>query len=177
MSVRDADMGAWSEYVTGELQRFYATTGGETYLFRDTPKARAYLDKCQRRGLSTEEAAFYGAPHMVRNLVTTEFLQWWVEAWGTKRITFTQWQERAKLHRAEVDYLDSADHALGQLELLRRLTLERDALIVDAVRKGASKVAVAVAVGLSRQQVHTIVSAAVSVPVEVVASEWDFEPF
>jgi hypothetical protein len=39
------------------------------------------------------------------------------------------------------------------------MTLERDAMILDAASKGATKVAIARAVGLSRQQVHAIVAA------------------
>lgn len=158
MSVYRDDFESWSEYVAGELARFYDHTGGVTYLFQNTPRAAAYLARAAARGLTTEQAAFYGAAHMVRGIVTQEFRQWWVEHWGTERITFSEWRERAAEAREQVAWEDSADRALDQLDTLRRLTLERDALILDAASKGASKVSIARAVGLSRQQIHTILA-------------------
>lgn len=157
MSTYRDDFNAWAEYVAGELARFYDHAGGVTYLFKNTPRANAWLSRAEARGLTSEQAAFYGAPQQVRHLLTTEFREWWVEHWGTERLTFTEWREQAATDRAQVEWEESADRALDQLEMLKRLTLERDALILDAVSKGATKAAVARAVGLSRQQVHTIV--------------------
>ena len=158
MSIYRDDFAAWADYVAGELARFYDHAGGVTYLFQNTPGANAYLAKAAARGFTTEQAAFYGAAHMVRGIVTSEFRQWWIEHWGTERVTFSQWRERAAEEREQVAWEDSADRALDQLDMLRRLTLERDALILDAASKGATKVAIARAVGLSRQQVHTIIA-------------------
>ncbi|MFJ4173393.1 hypothetical protein [Microbacterium sp. NPDC089696] len=158
MSVYRDDFAAWAEYVAGELARFYDHTGGITYLFQNTPRANAYLARASARGLTTEQAAFYGAAHMVRGLVTSEFRQWWIEHWGTERVTFSEWRERAAEARENVAWEESAERALDQLDMLRRLTLERDALILDAASKGATKVAIARSVGLSRQQVHTIIA-------------------
>lgn len=174
MSVYRDDFDAWAEYVAGELARFYDHSGGVTYLFQNTPRAAAYLARAASRGLTTEQAAFYGAAHMVRGIVTTEFRQWWVEHWGTERITFSQWRERAAEAREQVAWEDSAERALDQLDMLRRLTLERDAIILDAASKGATKVAIAKAVGLSRQQVHTIIANA-SAPDVAPFTEWEKE--
>ena len=175
MSTYRDDFASWAEYVAGELARFYDHAGGVTYLFQNTPRAAAYLERATARGLTTEQAAFYGAAHMVRSIVTAEFRQWWVEHWGTERVTFTEWRERAAEQRALVAWEDSAERALDQLDMLRRLTLERDALILDAVSKGASKVAVARAVGLSRQQIHTIVANA-AVPDVAPFDAWEATP-
>lgn len=158
MTVYRDDFDAWATYVAGELARFYDHTGGVTYLFQNTPRAEKHIAAANRRGFTSEQAAFYGAPHMVRGIVTTEFRQWWIEHWGTERVTFSEWRDRAKEQREQIAWEDSADRALDQLDMLRRLTLERDALILDAAAKGATKVAIARAVGLSRQQVHTIVA-------------------
>lgn len=172
MSAYRDDFTAWAEYVAGELARFYDHTGGVTYLFQNTPRANAWLERAASRGLSTEQAAFYGADHMVRGIVTTEFRQWWIEHWGTERITFTEWRARAKEEREQVEWEDSADRALDKLDMLRRLTAERDAIILDAASKGAAKVAIARAVGLSRQQVHTIIANA-TVPDVAPFAEWE----
>lgn len=172
VSVYKDDFAAWADYVAGELARFYATTGGVTYLFQNTPRAAKHLKAAESRGFTSEQAVFYGAPHMVRGIVTTEFYQWWIEHWGTERVTFSEWRERAKSQRERVAWEDSADRALDQLDMLRRLTLERDALILDAAAKGASKVAIARSVGLSRQQVHTIIGNA-QAPDVAPFDEWE----
>ncbi|RBO73515.1 hypothetical protein [Microbacterium sp. H6] len=174
MSAYRDDFNAWAEYVAGELARFYDHTGGVTYLFQNSPRANAYLAKATARGLTTEQAAFYGAAHMVRGIVTSEFRQWWIEHWGTERVTFSQWRERAAEEREQVAWEDSAERALDQLDMLRRLTSERDSLILDAASKGASKVAIARAVGLSRQQVHTIIANATAPDVAPFA-QWENE--
>lgn len=158
MSVYRDDFESWAEYVAGELARFYDHTGGVTYLFLNTPRANAWIARAAARGLTTEQAAFYGAAHMVRGIVTSEFRQWWIEHWGTERLTFSEWREQAAEQRDAAAWEDSADRALDQLEMLRRLSLERDSIILDAAAKGATKVAIARAVGLSRQQVHTIIA-------------------
>ncbi|MFF7293207.1 hypothetical protein ACFY9N_11815 [Microbacterium sp. NPDC008134] len=172
MSVYRDDFAAWAEYVRGELAKFYDHTGGVTYLFLNTPRANTWISRAAARGLSTEQAAFYGAAHMVRGIVTSEFRQWWEEHWGTERVTFSEWRERAAAEREEVAWEDSAERALDQLDMLRRLTLERDAIILDAASKGATKVAIARAVGLSRQQVHTIIANATAPDVAPFA-EWE----
>ena len=172
MTLYRDDFSAWAEYVAGELARFYDHTGGVTYLFQNTPRANAYLARAASRGFTTEQAAFYGAPQMVRGLVTQEFRQWWIEHWGTERVTFSEWRERAAEAREHVAWEESAERALDQLDTLRRLTAERDALILDAASKGATKVAIARSVGLSRQQVHTIIANATAPDVAPFA-EWE----
>lgn len=172
MSAARVDFDAWATYVAGEIARFYEHTGGVTYIFANTPRANAYLARAAARGLTSEQAAFYGPAHVVRPLVTAEFRQWWIEYWGTERITFSEWRENARAEREQVAWEDSAERALDQLEMLKRLTLERDSLILDAVSKGATKVAIARAVGLSRQQVHTIVSNATAPDVAPFGA-WD----
>lgn len=172
MTLYRDDFSAWAEYVAGELARFYDHTGGVTYLFQNTPRANAWLARATARGLTTEQAAFYGAAHMVRGIVTTEFRQWWIEHWGTERVTFSEWRERAAEAREHVAWEESAERALDQLDMLRRLTAERDALILDAASKGATKVAIARSVGLSRQQVHTIIANA-TVPDVAPFAEWE----
>ena len=54
---------------------------------------------------------------------------------------------------------------------MRRLIAERDAIIVEAAKRGATKVAIASAVGLSRQQVHTIIAASELAPVTPIRPE------
>lgn len=174
MSTYREDFDGWSDYVRGELARFYEHTDGVTYLFKNTPRANAWIARANARGLSSEQAAFYGAPQQVRHLVTEEFRQWWIEHWGTERLTFTEWREQAKLQRETVAWEASADRALDQLDMLRRLTLERDALILDAASKGATKVAIARSVGLSRQQVHTIIANATA-PDVAPFTAWETE--
>lgn len=180
MSVYRDDVDAWRDYVQGELAKFAAVTGGETSAWRgniSTPtgelsKLGRYLKRANDRGFSSDEAAFIGPAHVVKPMMSTEFLQWWVESWGTERITLTQWRERAKEQREQVAWEDSADRALDQLETLKRLTLERDSIILDAAAKGATKVAIARSVGLSRQQVHNIIAAA-QAPDVAPFTEWE----
>jgi hypothetical protein len=174
MSVYKDDFASWADYVTGELARFYEHTEGVTYLFQNTPKANKHIAAANRRGFTSEQAAFYGAPQMVKGIVTNEFYQWWIEHWGTERVTFTEWRERAKLQREQIAWEDSADRALDQLDMLRRLTLERDSIILDAAAKGATKVAIARSVGLSRQQVHTIIANATT-PDVAPFDQWENE--
>jgi hypothetical protein len=174
VSAAREDFTAWSVYVAGEVARFYDHTAGVTYIFQNTPRANAYLARAAARGLTSEQAAFYGPAHVVRPLVTSEFRQWWIEHWGTERVTFSEWRENARAAREQVAWEDSAERALDQLEMLRRLTLERDSLILDAVSKGATKVSVARAVGLSRQQVHTIIANATA-PDVAPFTAWETE--
>lgn len=160
-----ADLILWREYVAGEVARFYDVSGGVTYIWDDTEAARATCTRLQAgrghgRAATDEEAAFSGPWHVVRKHVTTEFRQWVEENYGTERLTLSEFIERARDTREEIAFADSAAHTLGQLEELRRLTLERDALIVEASRRGATKVDIARAVGISRQQIHVIVAAA-----------------
>lgn len=163
-----ADLIAWQEYVAGELARFYDECGGDAYLWADTVAAGRYLSRA--RG-NSGEAAFSGPWHVVRAHVTTEFRQWVEENERTERLTLSQWRQRQAEERAEVAFIESAEHTLGQLAELRRLTMERDALIVEASKRGASKVAIAASVGLSRQQVHAIIGAAELAPVTPIRDD------
>ena len=176
---------AWREYVRQECARFYAHCDGETYIWSNTPAAERLSGKLGRGegGNAAELAAFTGPWHVVRKHVTHEFRQWVEEYEGTDRLTYSQHREQVAAARREVDYIESAEHTLGQLAELRRLTLERDALILQAARRGAAKTAIAASVGLSRQQVHAIISAADAAAFEVWETEltpvavWDGEPF
>ncbi len=156
------DEQAWRDYVAGEVARFHAFSGGVTYLWATTPAAERLVD---RLGGDSDLAAFRGPWHVIRKHLSAEFRQWVEEEDATARMTPTEWRAAAVAERAEVAYLDSADYSLGQLIELRRLMGERDALIVEASRRGAAKTAIAAAVGLSRQQVHTIVAAADLAPI------------
>lgn len=147
---------AWREYVTGELQRFYQHCDGVTYIWQHTAQADALVVKL---GGDSEAAAFRGPWHVIRKHLQAEFRQWVEEYEGTERLTPSAWAARAKDEREHAAYADSAEHTLGQLIELRRLTLERDSLILEAAQRGASKVSIAAAVGLSRQQVHAIITA------------------
>lgn len=150
-----ADVMGWQEYVTLELERFAEHTAGNGRVWADT--ARAARKLAARRAGSPEEYAFTGPWHTVRPYVTLEFRQWVEEYEATERLTLSEWIERDRRERAAVDYLDSAAHSLDRLEEIRRGILERDAVIVEAAKRGASKTDIARASGLSRQQVHTIV--------------------
>jgi hypothetical protein len=155
--VSRVDEAAWLEYVAGEVAGFHDHCGGVTYLWAATPAATAAI---ARLGGDPARAAFTGPWHVIRKHLTHEFRQWVEEYEGTERLTLSEWRVRAVAERSEVAWMDSAAYTLGQLEELRRLTAERDALVIEASRRGATKVAIAAAVGLSRQQVHTIVSGA-----------------
>lgn len=171
-----ADHDSWTTYVAGEVARFYAECGGASYLWADTAEAARYLSRS--RGTS-DVAAFSGPWHIVRKHVTTEFRQWVEENEGTERLTLSAWRERQRAERAEVAFVDSAEYALGELSELRRRMAERDALIVEASKRGAGPTAIAEAIGLSRSQVHVIVAAAELAPVTPIrpgiaehATEW-----
>ena len=173
MSRQDRD--AWETYVRGEIARFYAVSGGVTYIWQNTPAADRLV---ARLGGDSELAAFSGPWHVIRGHLTPEFYQWAHENYGTERLTFSQWRARAIEERAELHYSETPEFTLGQLEELRRLTLERDALIREAASRGATKVAIADAIGLSRQQIHAIIAAGELAPVtpirpgiDVVATE------
>lgn len=192
MSRQDLDQ--WRGYVHGEIARFYTECAGETYIWAHSPAADKLV---ARLGGDSEIAAFKGPWHVVRKHVTTEFRQWVEENERTERLTFSEWRARAVEERAEVAFTESADYTLGQLEELQRLTRERDFLIVQAAKRGAAKTAIAAAVGISRQQVHTIIAAAERAEVAPVIPirsevapvggsmtadgstvvEWDGEPF
>lgn len=165
---RRADVEAWETYVRGEVAKFYDHCDGVTYIWAHTAAADRMV---ARLGGDSELAAFSGPWHVVRKHMTTEFVQWVDEYEGTERLTFSQWRERRAAERAEVAYLESAEHTLGKLAELRRLIEERDALIVEAAKRGATKVAIAQAVGLSRQQVHTIIGNAELAPVILIRPE------
>jgi hypothetical protein len=164
-----ADEAAWREYVAVEIQKFYDHCDGETYIWAHTEAAARVV---ARLGGDSEQAAFRGPWHVIRKHLMTEFRQWVEEYEGTERLTPTEWRAQQIAERAEVAFTESAHYTLGQLEELRRLTAERDHLIVEAAQRGATKVAIARAVGLSRQQVHSIVTAAETTVPEYVPTEW-----
>lgn len=171
-----ADYDSWTTYVAGEVARFHEECGGDSYLWANTPEAARYLSRS--RG-SSDIAAFSGPWHIVRKHVTTEFRQWVEENERSERLTLSAWRERERAERAEVAFNDSADYSLGQLVELRRLMGERDALIVEASKRGAGATAIARAIGLSRSQVHVVIAAAELAPVTPIragianeAPEW-----
>lgn len=149
---------AWQSYVTAELARFAEHTGGTGRLWAQTPHAARYVDK--RRAGSPEEYAFTGPWHIVRKYVTTEFRQWVEEFEATERLTLAQHAERERAAAASRAWLDTPDYVLDRLDEIRRMMAERDALIVEAARRGAKKTAIAEATGLQRQTVHAILAAA-----------------
>lgn len=156
-TVNRADEAAWREYVAVEIAKFYDHCDGVTYVWQSTPAAERVIAKL---GGDSVQAAFRGPWHVIRKHLTGEFRQWVEEYEGTERLTPSEWRAAQIAARAEVAWMDSADYALGQLAELRRLTAERDALIVQAAKRGAAKTAIAREIGLSRQQIHTIVAAA-----------------
>ncbi|MCZ4066450.1 hypothetical protein O1W71_02050 [Microbacterium sp. H37-C3] len=147
---------AWQEYVRLDLARYAEHTGGTGQLWSDRPESLRFL--ARRRAGSTDEYAYTGPWHIVRKHVTTEFRQWVEEFEASERLTLTDYAAKLRAERVEVAYFDSADRALDRLVEMRRILAERDAVIVDAARKGASKVAIANAIGISRQQVHAIIA-------------------
>jgi hypothetical protein len=168
MSKTDRD--EWETYVRGEVARFYAHCDGITYIWAHTEAADK---RVAQLGGDSELAAFSGPWHVIAKHLTTEFRQWVEEYEATDRLTLSDWRAAQIAARREVAYMESADYTLGQLEELRRLTAERDAIIVEAAKRGATKVAIARAVGLSRQQIHTIVAAAELAPVTPIRPEVD----
>ena len=164
-----ADVEAWRVYVAGELARFYAHCEGDAYVWQSTPAAERLRARLGRGDAG--EAAFTGPWHVIRPHVTGEFRQWVEEYEATERLTLSQWRAAQVAERREVAWTESADYALGQLIELRRLIAERDAIIVEAAKRGATKVAIASAVGLSRQQVHTIIAASELAPVTPIRPE------
>lgn len=152
------DLAEWQEYVRLELQRYGEHTGDTGYIWADTPAAARHA--ARSRILDPGERAFTGAWHTVRPYVTLEFRQWVEEYKGTERLTLSQWLERQRAERDAVEWLDSAAHTLDRLDEIRRLTLERDALILEGARRGASKVDIARAAGISRQAVHAVIARA-----------------
>lgn len=155
MAARSDVMG-WQEYVTLELERFGEHTGGNGRVWDNTPRAVRKL--AARRAGSPEEYAFTGPWRTVRPYVTLEFRQWVEEYEGTDRLTLSEWIERDRAARSEVQYLESAAHTLDRLEEIKRLVSERDALIVEGARRGASKTDIARACGLTRQAVHAVIN-------------------
>jgi hypothetical protein len=189
-----ADRTLWEEYVRDEAQRFYAHCEGVTFIWANGPAADKLVAKLgdgtrtmvrftdefgrertqwEYAGGDSELAAFSGPWHVVRKHVTTEFRQWVEEYDGTKRLTLSQWRAEQIAERSEIAFTESAEYTLGQLEELRRLIAERDALILEASKRGASKVAIASAVGLSRQQIHTVIASAELAPVTPIRAEYD----
>lgn len=180
-----ADETAWAEYVQRECAAFYEHCDGVTYIWANTPEASRviarltgtktateYEDEYGRKrtrfdyvGGDSELAAFSGPWHVIRPHLTTEFRQWVEEYEGSERLTFSQWRARGIAERAELAWTETPDYTLGQLAELRRLIADRDRLICEAASRGASKVAIAASVGLSRQAVHAIIAASELAPV------------
>lgn len=149
---------AWQRYVSGELARYAEHTGGTGRLWAQNPHASRFVEK--RRAGSPEEYAFTGPWHIVRKYVTTEFRQWVEEFEATERLTLAQHAERERAAAASRAWLDTPEYVLDRLDEIRRMMAERDALIVEAARRGAKKTAIAEATGLQRQTIHAILAAA-----------------
>ena len=161
----------WSAYVLRELDHFYAVSGGGTYIWANTPGAHRALSRrgVTSTGAGAELAAFRGPWLVVRPLVTREFRQWVEEDEGTRRLTPAQFVESQREARESLSWYDSPEFTRDRLAEIRRLMDERDALIVEAAARRASKVEIAAATGLSRQQVHAIIASAGRAPVVPVA--------
>lgn len=165
MSVRgfatqeERDRAEYDAWVAAELDRVHTYgEAGNGFDVWDSSRLRA------AGKVAPDEAEAYAGPwRHVRPYVTQEF-RWWVEAYGQPRMTFAEWQARARAERrAEAmrqrDYLDSADYCLHELEMLRELMARRDELIATARERGATWGAITDASGLSRMQAHTVTKA------------------
>lgn len=146
-----ADYRAW-------LERSYSDwldhTGGTGYIWDEAALHRA------RRETPTALDAWRGPWRTVRPYVTTEFRQW-IEEHDTSRLTFAEWQTRAKAERAAqsqavTDWQESAGYCLSELEILHELLKRRGELIYLARERGASWSEVTTTAGLSRMQAHTL---------------------
>lgn len=164
-----ADREAWREYVAGEIRAFYDHCDGVTYIWANTPAADRLV---ARLGGDSETAAYTGPWHVIRPHVTGEFRQW-VEEYRLleNRLTLSAFRERGIRARAELEYSETPEYTLGKLTELRRLIADRDRLICEAAARGASKVAIAAAVGLSRQAVHGVIAAAELAPVTPIGGD------
>ncbi|WP_100813031.1 hypothetical protein [Microbacterium lacus] len=169
-----ADLESWRGYLARQESRFYDACGGGTYIWD-----RAAVDRATRRGKTFRgldiEGAYTGPWHTVRPYVTAEFREW-VESDSRgdqiERLTLSEWVERERVERERVEgergHLETADYTLSQLREFARMLEWRDTLIREAIERGASKVETAAAVGLTRQQIHTIVTRRPAATVEPV---------
>lgn len=132
-----AQVMAWQDYVSGELDRFAEYTGGTGRVWLETAAATRYVDA--RRAGSPEEYGFTGPWHVVRKHVTREFLQWVEEDELTERLTLSQHVGRSRMEAGARDWLDTPEYVLDRLDEIRRLVAERDALIAEAARRGAAR--------------------------------------
>lgn len=140
----------WIEQQLHEIE----TYGGSGFDIWDRKKlARAGIDR-------NDSDVFRGPWRLCRPYVTQEML-WWVEAYGMPRLTFSEWQARARedrdreSHRVR-EWLESADYCLSELEVLREMLARRDELIATARERGAAWADICTASGLSRMQAHTV---------------------
>jgi hypothetical protein len=149
----EQDRAGYALWIEGQLHEI-ETYGGSGFDIWDRKKLeRAGIDR-------NDSDVFRGPWRLCRPYVTQEML-WWVEAYGMPRLTFSEWQARARAdrdresHRVR-EWLESADYCLSELEVLREMLSRRDELIATARDRGASSAQVETASGLSRMQVHTI---------------------
>ena len=174
MSAKREDIESWLSHVEFELRKF-RDSEGET--------ARVWLpeheDKRYRTGSNVGAfddvgicAAYSGPWRTVRNYVTREFRQFVEESRIAERVTFADWREIKRAEREAVGFYESADYALGKLEELRDAIAQRDVMILDASRRGASKSAIAEAIGISRQAVHAAIARAELAQIAHL-DEWD----
>lgn len=154
-----ADREEYAAWVDAELGRFREWTGGNGRTWD-----HAALEAAERRGRGpkdqSESAAYRGPWHTVRPYVTGEFLDW-VEGHYQPRKTLQEWQadriaDRRREAMRTLDYVESVDYPLDQLEQLRELLAQRDELIRLAAQRGATKARIGDAIGITRQSVHTV---------------------
>lgn len=177
----EADREEFAGYVTAQLEAFRKREGELTFVW-DAAKLLKARHLAPRD--TSDEGAFVGAWHVVRAYVTTEFREW-VEQYGARRLTFSEWKARAVAERAALaneraDYEASAAYCTDQLEDLRALVERRDELIVTARERGATWADIGAAIGLGRAQLHNIAAkhaatlrAAAAEMSAGVPDEWD----
>lgn len=157
MTRAECDREEFAGYVTAQLEAFRKREGDLTFVW-DAAKLLKARHLAPRD--TSDEGAFVGAWHVVRAYVTTEFREW-VEQYGARRLTFSEWKaraiaERAALANERADYEASAAYCTDQLEDLRALVERRDELIVSARERGATWGDIGAAIGLGRAQLHNI---------------------
>lgn len=167
MSLERDDFSDWRDYVAGELDAWRADEllAGD-FVWKDDAAARAHIASASRRYgcTDTELLAYMGPWHVARRHVRREFRQWVEESMRDDvRVTFTDWQARAREARAlavtNADAEASPIGALTDLGYMVRLVACRDELIFEAASKGASKAEIARTVGITRQQVYNVLRA------------------
>lgn len=149
----DADREGYALWVEQQLHIIETWSGTGFDIWDRNKLARAGIDR-------NDSDVFRGPWRLCRPYVTQEML-WWVEAYGQPRLTFTEWQARARADRdreahAVREWLESADYCLSELEVLRDMLARRDELIATARERGAQWSQICDASGLSRMQAHTV---------------------